>query len=225
MSENGCQIAGKKQTFIPKLRPPHLAISYFSLSSVLFTEQIKGALSMKLSLLACIVLCFVVSLPQTVFAEIYKCKTSKGKIIYSESPCDGMTSQRMDVIDNSLDSSSLRREAKNSSTTVVTNSSVSGNQETTITRTTTASTAQPMSEQDKQNRIRENQVVSRSLTATDEKKNDAMYENTRLNKTVVNALDHEDNVERSNLKVDLDSMDQPKRSNAMNKLQSLYNKY
>src|SRR5665647_2841680 len=180
---------------------------------------------MRIPLLACLLLSVVGSIPQTVFAEIYKCKTSNGKIIYSESPCKGMTSQPMEVIDNSLDSSNLRREAKNPSTTVVTNSSVSGNQETTITGTTTTSAAQPMSEYDKQNRIKENLVVSRSNTATWEKKSDALYENSMLNKPVVKALDYDDIVERSNLKVDLDSMDQPKRNRAMNQLRSLYSKY
>lgn len=177
---------------------------------------------MKISLLACLLLSVVGSLPQTVFAEIYKCKTSNGKIIYSESPCKGMTSQPMEVIDNSLDSSNLRSEAKNSSTTVFTNSPVSG---TTSARTTTTLAAQQMSEHDKQNRIRENLIVSRSITATSEKISDALYENAMLNKPVVNALDYDDNVMRSNLKVDLDSLDQPKRDRAMNQLRSLYSKY
>ena len=96
---------------------------------------------MRLPLLACLLLSFVGSLPQTVFAEIYKCKTSDGKVIYSESPCEGMTSQRINVIDNSLDSSSLRRKAQNSKATVDSNSSVSGNQKTTITKTPTTTRA------------------------------------------------------------------------------------
>ena len=101
---------------------------------------------MKLPLLTCLMLGFVGSLPQTVFAEIYKCKTSEGKVIYSEKPCKGMTSQRLGVIDNSVDSSGLRREtqnsrseAQNSSNTVDNSSSVPGNQETTSTRTPTTS--------------------------------------------------------------------------------------
>lgn len=180
---------------------------------------------MRLSLLACLMLSFVGSLPQTVFAEIYKCKTSKGKVIYSESPCEGMTSQRMDMIDNSLDSSGLRREVRNSKATAVTNSSVSGNQETTITGTTTTLAAQTMSEYDKHNRIRENIVTSRSIVATSEKKSDALNENEILNKTVVNDLGYEDNVKRRNLKVDLNSIDRPKRYRAMSQLSSLYSKY
>jgi Domain of unknown function (DUF4124) len=101
---------------------------------------------MRLPLLACLMLSFVGSLPQTVFAEIYKCKTAEGKVIYSERPCEGTTSQRLEVIDNSLDSSGLRREtqkssseAQNSSSAGDSNSSVSGNQETTGTRTPTTS--------------------------------------------------------------------------------------
>lgn len=147
-------------------------------------------------------------------AEIFKCKTLQGKTIYSESPCEGAPSERLEVIDNTLDSSRLRREARRSRTS-------EGAQYIT-------SQAKPqalMSDHDKQKRIDENIISSKALTATSEKRGDAQYENNILRKARVKALSFEDNLKRSNLKVDLDNMNRAKRRKAATELMSLYTKY
>jgi len=80
---------------------------------------------MRLTLLACLLLSFVGVLPQTALAEIFKCKAANGKVTYSESPCEGVTSEEVKVIDNTSDSASLRRQAQGSSRAEESSSSAS----------------------------------------------------------------------------------------------------
>lgn len=177
---------------------------------------------MRTILYSFLLLIFMGAFSQSVFAEIYKCKGPNGKIIYSESPCKGMSSERMDILDNAIDSSTLRREIDNSHNSAATQSYSSASQQIT---TTAIQNVQVMSDKDKQNRIRDNIVAYRSDAASPEKKEDAQYENTALNKAIVNELSYEDNLMRRNLKVDLNNADQTKRYNAMYKLRAIYSKY
>ena len=43
------------------------------------------------------------SLTQPSFAELYKCKDNKSKIIYSDKPCFKTTSQELEIVDSTID--------------------------------------------------------------------------------------------------------------------------
>lgn len=150
-----------------------------------------------------------------VHADVYKCKSSSGKIIYSESPCEGMPVEKMEILDNSIDSSRLRREAN----------SFRANGSIVSESAKPVSTTELMSDFDRKKRIEENIVTSKSVSAFSERKNDALYENGRLSRARVKALSYEDSKKRANLKVDLGSLDYRKRQEAAAKLITLYQNY
>jgi len=166
----------------------------------------------KLVFVAFIPVSLMASLPSQ--AEVFKCKSPQGKTIYSETPCEGMASQQLEIIDNSLDSSQLRREAR----------TFTGIRSAGPTNTSSA-VAEFMSDYDKQKRIEENIVSSKAMSASNEKRADAQYENNLLLKARVRALSYEDNIKRSNLKVDLNQLDVSKRLTAQRELIGLYSNY
>ena len=63
------------------------------------------------------------------------------------------------------------------------------------------------------------------MSASDEKRADAKYENNILRQSRVRALSYENNIKRSNLKVDLNKLDFAKRHQALQELMGLYAKY
>ena len=146
-----------------------------------------------------------------VAAEIYKCKTSKGKVIYNEVPCEDKPSQTVDISDNTMDGAKLQQEFKSS------RNQPSGNQP--------SSTTSLMSVHDKEILIRGNVVSSKSTTAYSEKISDALNENAYLNRVSVRSMSFDNALLRKNLKVDLDSQDQTKRIKAMSSLNALYGLY
>ena len=82
-----------------------------------------------------------------------------------------------------------------------------------------------MSDHDRQKRMEENIVALKAMSASNEKRADAKYENNILRQSRVRALSYEDNLKRSNLKVDLNQLDAVKRHAALRELMGLYAKY
>src|SRR3546814_9529922 len=79
------------------------------LITFIIEPTVRGIIKMHKPLYLAIVTLFFTC--NAVHADVYKCKSSSGKIIYSESPCEGMPVEKMEILDNSIDSSRLRREA------------------------------------------------------------------------------------------------------------------
>jgi hypothetical protein len=82
-----------------------------------------------------------------------------------------------------------------------------------------------MSSYDKSNRLREISLDSKSMVASDEKKNDALNEQRVLSNNTIYQLSHEDEQTRKNLKLDLNSDDRPVRYAALKGLKNIYRKY
>lgn len=122
-----------------------------------------------------------------------------------------MPAEKMEILDNTVDSSRLRREAH----------SFTANRSKFSKSTESIGVATFMSDFDRKKRIEENIVTSKSVSAFSERKNDALYENGRLSRARVKALSYEDSKKRANLKVDLGSLDYRKRQQAAAKLITL----
>lgn len=154
-------------------------------------------------------------------APIYKCKDSKGKILYSESPCPSKyVGNEIGVSDNVTEASGLRQHLQAQE---IYSSPQITNPNTVITNS--QNNANLMSDHDRKNRIQQTNVDSKSSSASEEKKYDAQYEHDILNGQSANQLSQDDEVKRKNFKVDLDSADQNKRQNAANQLRNIYQKY
>ena len=151
---------------------------------------------------------------QPAIAEVFKCKTPQGKTVYSESPCEGMSSTRVEIIDNALDSNHLRWEAYRNQVERAQGRMRPEQEE-----------VEYMSDHDKQKRISENMISANAATASEEKRVDAQYENHILQTSQVRALSYDNNRNRANLKVDLNSLDQVKRYKAAAELRNLYQNY
>ncbi len=82
-----------------------------------------------------------------------------------------------------------------------------------------------MSDYDKQTRLRSLQIDMADNNVTYEKKADAKNEQRYLSSNPVGNLSYDDNVLKTNLKIDLGSQVQSKRSRAMGLLTTLYVKY
>ena len=120
---------------------------------------------------------------------------------------------------NVIDSSALRERIAREKTYKTTASDRS---------TTTSSSERSdniMPDYDKQNRLRSLRIDMADNNGTYEKKADANNERRYLSSNPVHNLSHDDEILRRNLKIDLGSPDQSKRSSAMSLLIALYTKY
>lgn len=159
-------------------------------------------------------------LPQIAFSQIFKCKNSNGKVIYSEESCPkGTIGSEIYLESNTIDSSALRKNINAQKTT----SNITPSQNTTSTNS--ASSDNLMSEHDKQNRLWALLLDMKNGSAYYEKQADAKNEHAcLLNKTVYN-LSYENELNRSNLKIDLGSINSSTRSIALQQLSAIYFKY
>lgn len=162
----------------------------------------------------------LIFLPQFALSQIYKCKNSNGKITYSEVPCtSGTKGSELYLEPNIIDSSALRERIARDKTykTTVTDRS--------ITTNNSEPSSDLMSDYDKQTRLRGLQIDMADNNGTYEKKADAKNELRYLSNSAVRNLSYDDDVLRKNLKIDLGSTEQSKRSKAMSLLAALYDKY
>lgn len=158
--------------------------------------------------------------PQLALSQIYKCKNSSGKTIYSEATCaSGTKGFELYLETNVIDSSALRdriaREKIYKSTVT----------EQSITSNNSEYSDNLMPDFDKHTRLRSLQIDMHDDNGTYEKKADAKTEQRYLSSDSVHSLSYSDEVLRRNLKIDLVSPDQSKRSSAMRSLDALYTKY
>lgn len=159
-------------------------------------------------------------LPQLTFAAIYKCKTSSGKTVYSESECPSNTSgTQINLDSNVIDSSAIRNKIANEKT----------HSNNVNSKSTPAINTRPsdnlMTTHDKQLRLSGLSIDMNDDRAFSEKIVDAKNEHAYLSGTAVHNLSYEDELKRRNLKIDLNSPDASKRSNAFQELLTLYKKY
>lgn len=82
-----------------------------------------------------------------------------------------------------------------------------------------------MSTYDKQIRLRELSIDMKDDRAFSEKRTDAKNEYAYLSGVAVHSLSYENELKRRDLKLDLNSPDISKRSNAFQALLALYNRY
>ncbi|MES2180607.1 MAG: DUF4124 domain-containing protein [Pseudomonadota bacterium] len=158
-------------------------------------------------------------LPQIAFSQIFKCKHSTGKLIYSEEPCPaGTKGSELYLEPNTISSSPVRRNI----TTQKTNSDTNSDQNT---ASNSDSLDNIMSEYDRQNRIWGLQIDMKNNNGYYEKQADARNEHAWLLKNPVHNLTYDNELKRSNLKVDLTSTNSLTRSNALQLLAALYFKY
>ena len=154
-------------------------------------------------------------LPQLALSQVYKCTDSKGKITYSESRCSQSTKGSEIYLDpNVIDSSSIRDRIANDKLNAF--SSPSSN---------IKSTRPLMTDCDKQNRLSGLKIDFDDLKGTPEKRTDAQNEYNLLSRNQVYGLSYDHELERRNLKVDLQSYDRSRRLNARLLLSTLYMKY
>ena len=154
-------------------------------------------------------------LPQLALSQVYKCTDSKGKITYSESPCSQSTKGSEIYLEpNVIDSSSIRDRIATDKLNVFSTSS-----------SDIKSTRPFMSDSDKQNRLSALKIDFDDLKGTPEKRSDALNEYKLLSRNHVYSLSYDYELERRNLKVDLQSYDRLRRLNAQQLLSTLYMKY
>ena len=154
-------------------------------------------------------------LPQLALSQVYKCTDIKGKITYSESPCSQSTKGSEIYLDpNVIDSSSIRERIANDKLNVFSTSS-----------SDIKSTRPLMSDSDKQNRLSALKIDFDDLKGTPEERTDAQNEYNLLLRNQVYSLSYDHELERKNLKVDLQSYDRSRRLNARLLLSTLYMKY
>lgn len=146
-------------------------------------------------------------------ADIYKCKNSNGKIVYSEAQCPSNTvGSRIAIVQNVIDSTDLRRQMANSK-----------NQ---ASVTTVAAEAEDfMSPYKRDTRIRELNISIKDEMATYEKREDARRELAYLENSSPKDLSYELEQQRRNWKVQLTDFDRQKRGNALSALASIYTNY
>ncbi len=167
-----------------------------------------------------IVMFALLSLSQGALSQVYKCKTAKGKIIYSEEPCtSGLQGGQLNLEDNVLDNSGFRKQAAIRETQQNHGSSQS------TTTDNHQSLANKMSAYDKELRLRELKMDMIDQQSSAESRTDASREYRYLDKNTVNALSYEDEIKRRNLKVDLGSYNRSKRDKAISQLTQIYTKY
>ena len=167
-----------------------------------------------------IVIFSIVLLPQVALSQVYKCKTAKGKVIYSEEKCaSGTRGEQLDLEENVLDNSAFRNQIaikksqQNSGSTQITNSE------------SYLASANQMSTYDKELRLRALKMDMIDQQSSIESREDARNEYRYLNKNSVKSLSYEDELMRRNLKVDLESYDLSKRGKAVGLLNQIYTKY
>ena len=159
-------------------------------------------------------------LPQIAFSQIFKCKTPIGKIIYSEESCpSGTKGSEVNLESNTIDTPSLKRNIR----TQKTNSDINSFEN--ITTSNSAPLDNLMSEYDRQNRIWALLIDMKNGNGYYEKQADARNEHAWLLKNTVHNLSSENELKRSNLKVDLGSTNSSTRSSALQQLSAIYFKY
>jgi hypothetical protein len=157
---------------------------------------------------------------QLALAGVYKCKSSSGKTIYSESECpSGTSGSQINLDANIIDSSAIRNKISEKKTY-----STNTNYQSTAA-TSTRSAGDFMSNYDKEIRLRELSIDMKDDRAFSEKRTDAKNEYAYLSGFAVHSLSYENELKRRNLKIDLNSSDISKRSNAFRTLLTIYNKY
>ena len=158
-------------------------------------------------------------------AQIFKCKTSSGKITYSESECPkNMNGGEIFIEDNVIDSSYLRGKVESSK-----------NQNLNTTTTTTSVTTQTPKKHDGnssnympsyEKNLRLSQLkVQMTDQSFPEKVMDAKNEYAILNMRQAKMLVYDKEQLRKNLKVDLTHPERKKRQTAMYELASIYQQY
>lgn len=158
-------------------------------------------------------------LPQLAVSQIYKCENSNSKITYSEEPCpSGTKGESIYLEPNTIESSELRRQIEAQEIYAPTSYQAK----------TTRNAESPdnlMFKYNKKNRVRALQIDINTNNSYYEKIADAKNELSYLRKNPVYSLSIDDELKRRNLKVDLQSPNDLKRSNALHLLFALYVKY
>lgn len=163
---------------------------------------------------------FCIFFSQLALAGVYKCKSASGKTIYSESECPfGTSGSQINLDANIIDSSAIRNKISEKKTY----STNTNYQSTAATSNTSAGNL--MSTYDKQIRLRELSIDMKDDRAFSEKRTDAKNEYAYLSGVAVHSLSYENELKRRDLKLDLNSPDISKRSNAFQALLALYNRY
>lgn len=157
--------------------------------------------------------------PQLALSQIYKCKNTKGKIIYSEATCpSGTKGAELYLEPNIIDNSALRRQ-------IATQKMYREPTSQAGTMNNSDSSDGLMSEYEKQIRLRELQIDMKNDQASSERKADARNEHSYLLRGQIKNLSYDNELKRRNLKVDLESYDKLKRMNALSLLASIYIAY
>jgi len=171
-------------------------------------------------LIRVLLIMFCMLFSQFALAGVYKCKSSSGKTIYSESECpSGTSGSQINLDANIIDSSAIRNKTSEKKTY-----STNTNYQPTIA-TSARSSGDFMSNYDKEIRLRELSIDMKDDHIFSEKRADAKNEYAYLSGVAVHSLSYENELMRRNLKIDLNSPDISKRSNAFQKLLTLYYKY
>lgn len=147
--------------------------------------------------------------------EIYKCKNSKGGVIYSELKCpSNTTGSQIVILPNVIDSSELRRQ-------IVSNKSESQ----IISTSTLQNNTDVMQPFKREARIRELNISINDRGATYEKSADARNELAYLKDRNPIDLSYDLEQQRRNWKVDLTDFNIQKRTKALSALASIYTNY
>ncbi len=166
------------------------------------------------------ILLLVIS-PLITNAQIFKCKTSTGKITYSESACPkNMSGGEIILEDNAIDSSYLRNKVESQKMQKLNSSS----SQTTVTTMISNNSNKYMTSYDKEIRLKQLKVQMSDMTYF-EKKADAENEYSKLSSREPRSLTYELEKRRNNLKVDLTHRDPLKRQNALRDLSDVYANY
>jgi ribosomal protein L29 len=159
---------------------------------------------------------FLISFNHITYAQIFKCKSTNGKITYSESPCPSSSKESLLVIEeNVIDSSEIRKQVQSQKSQQI---------NTTSSNSIIDNDIRYMSSYDKETRINQLKVQMMD-TSFQEKVTDARNEQSVLNSTRPKLLSYDMEKTRSNLKVDLTHRDPSKRRAALSSLSQLYNSY
>jgi hypothetical protein len=167
-----------------------------------------------------IILFFILSQNHNLaFAEIYKCKTAKGSIVYSESTCSGRTTGSQITIEpNVIDNTEARKLTLNENPPSLTSIS-------TPTIQSSIEHREFMTVYKRDTRIRELNIDITDTTGYGEKRADASNELRYLKLQNPMDLSYELEQQRRNLKVGLTDYDSQKRAKALSALSALYSNY
>jgi hypothetical protein len=158
--------------------------------------------------------------PLIAASQIYKCKSSTGKTIYSESECpNGTQGSQIELGSNLIDNSSVRNKILQDK------NFAKGNTTQPTTSSNNLALRNFMSSYDRELRLREVMIDINGDSPFYEKKADARNEHTYLVKQNIYSLSYESELKRRNFKVDLSSPDSIKRSNALRHLSTIYTEY